>query len=118
VKGIYPSHIRYGQGCYLVDHKDRRYLDFICGLGTNLLGYGNDTINQAISAHLRGGYSHSFATHHELECAEKLKEMVPFVEAVKFLKTGGEATLAAIKIARAYKQAQREAKNAGKKEDK
>lgn len=101
VKGVYPTHVRYGQGCYLWDHDDKRYMDFITGLGTNLLGYGHEIVNQAIAAQLRGGYSHSFATHHELETAEKVKELFPFVDCVKFLKSGSEACSAAVRIARA-----------------
>jgi glutamate-1-semialdehyde 2,1-aminomutase len=101
VKGVFPSHVARGQGAFLFDHRGNRYLDFICGLGTNLLGYGNDTVSQAISSQLRGGYSHSFATHHELDVAEKLKEMFPFADAWKLLKSGSEACSAAIRIARA-----------------
>lgn len=101
VKNVYPTHIARGHGCYLWDHQGRRYFDFICGLGTNLLGYGNDRIAAAISSRLYEGYCHSFATHHEIECAEKLKELFPFVDAVKFLKSGSEACSAAVRIARA-----------------
>jgi len=101
VMGVYPTHVARGLGCYLFDHKGKKYIDFICGLGTNILGYGNQRIAQAISSELAYGYCHSFATHHELECAEKVKELFPFVDAVKFLKTGSEACSAAIKIARA-----------------
>lgn len=101
VKGIYPTHIARGHGCHLWGHDKKQYLDFITGLGTNLLGYGNARVAQAIAERLMDGYSHSFATHHELECAEKVKELFPFVDAVKFLKSGSEACSAAIRIARA-----------------
>jgi glutamate-1-semialdehyde 2,1-aminomutase len=101
VKGCYPTHIQRGQGAYLYDHDGRKYLDFICGLGTNLLGYGQEQVASAMAAELRHGYSHSFATHHEVEAAEKLKECFPFVDAVKFLKSGSEACSAAVRIARA-----------------
>jgi glutamate-1-semialdehyde aminotransferase len=101
VKGAYPTHVKAGQGCYLWDQSGKRYVDFICGLGTNLLGYGNDTIATAMSAELRKGFSHSFATHHEVLAAEYIKSAIPFIDAVKFLKTGSEACSAAVKIARA-----------------
>jgi len=101
VKGVYPTHIRRGQGCFLWDHSGKKYLDFVTGLGTNIIGYGHDRVNAAISAQLAHGYSHSLATHLELEAAEKLKELFPFVDAVKWLKTGSDACLAAVKIARA-----------------
>ena len=101
VKGVYPTHVKRGEGAYLVDHAGKRYLDFICGLGTNIIGYGNETVDRAIGAELRNGFSHSLATHHEIETAEKIKELIPFIDCVKFLKTGSEACSAAVKIARA-----------------
>lgn len=101
VMGIYPTHVAKGHGCTLWDHAGKSYVDFICGLGTNLIGYGNERVASAISAELRHGYSHSFATHHEVEAAEKLKELFPFVDSVKWLKSGSEACSAAIRIARA-----------------
>lgn len=99
--GLYPTHIKHGHGCHLYDSKDRRYLDFICGLGSNLFGYGNDAIGRELTKHIYGGFSHSLPTYHEVETAEALKQLFPFVERWKFLKTGGEATSAAVKFARA-----------------
>jgi glutamate-1-semialdehyde 2,1-aminomutase len=101
VKGVFPTHIERGQGAYLWDHSGKKYLDFVCGLGANILGYGNDVVNQAISSQLRHGASHSLPTHHEVEFAEGLKALFPFCDAFKFLKTGTEACMAAVKIARA-----------------
>lgn len=101
VKGVFPTHIKRGQGAFLWDHQGKKYLDFICGLGTNLIGYGHSKVNAAISAQLAHGYSHSLATHLELEAAEKLKELFPFVDAVKWTKTGSDACSAAVRIARA-----------------
>lgn len=101
IKGVYPTHVKRGQGCHLFDHKGNKYLDFICGLGTNLLGYANPRVNLAISAQLGYGASHSLATHLEIEAAEKLKELFPFVDCVKWLKTGSDACSAAVRIARA-----------------
>ena len=101
IKGIYPTHIARGHGCYLWDHRGKKYLDFICGLGTNLLGYSNERLCAAVRDWLPNGWSHSLATHLEIETAEKLKELFPFVDCVKFLKGGGQACDAAIRIARA-----------------
>jgi len=101
VKGVYPSHIKRGHGCWLWDHNDKKYLDFICGLGTNIIGYGHTQVNTAIAEQLNYGYSHSFGTHHEIELAEYMKGLFPFVDCWKFSKTGSEACNAAIKIARA-----------------
>ncbi len=101
IKGVYPTHVARGQGPFLYDDRGNKYLDFVCGLGTNLLGYGHERVSQAINAQLRNGFSHSLATHHEIETAEKAKELFPFVDAWKFLKSGSEACSAALRIARA-----------------
>ena len=101
VKGVYPTHLFRGHGCQVWDHAGKRYIDFICGLGASILGYANERVNQAIAGQLGQGASLSLGTHHEIECAEKVKELFPFVDAVKFLKTGSEACSAAIRIARA-----------------
>jgi len=100
IEGLYPSHVKGGHGCFLYDVNDRKYTDFICGLGTNLLGYGNDLVSREMMKHLYTGFSHSLPTVHEVHCAEKIKEIFPFVDLVKFLKSGSEACSAAIKIAR------------------
>jgi len=102
VKGVYPTHVLRGEGGYLYDTSGRKYLDLICGLGTQLIGYGNPRIGAAISEQYGLGVTHSLATTLEVLVAEKLKEFFPFVDAFKFLKGGGQACDAAIRIARAH----------------
>lgn len=106
VKGVYPSHLQKGRGCFVWDHSGKRYVDFITGLGTNIIGYANDRVNQAMALQMFFGASLSLGTHHEIECAETVKSFFPFIDALKFLKTGTEACSAAIKIARAKTERQ------------
>jgi len=101
VKGVYPTHVQSGQGCFLWDHSGKKYLDFVTALGTNLVGYAHPKVNAAIIAQMGSGASHSLGTHVEIDAAEKLKELFPFVDAVKWTKTGSDACSAAIRIARA-----------------
>jgi len=102
VKGVYPNMIREGKGCYLTSTLGVSYIDYICGLGTCLFGYQKkEIVNTAINE-LQRGYSFSLPSIIEVEAAEKLKSIIPFIERVKFLKTGSEAALAAIRMARAY----------------
>lgn len=107
VKGVYPTHLTRGRGCHLWDHKGKQYVDFICGLGTNLLGYANERVNAAMFSQMQQGASLSLSTTLEVEAAEKLKELFPFVDCVRFLKTGSEACSAAVRIARAKTGKQR-----------
>lgn len=101
VKGAMPTHVKRGQGCWLWDLENRRYLDFICGLGTNLLGYAQTQVNGAIQEQMALGATHSLATPLEVEVAEQLKACFPFTGAWRFLKSGSDACSAAVKIARA-----------------
>ena len=101
IRGVYPTHVSRGHGCYLYDTDEIKYLDYICGLGANFLGYGAEKVNKAIVTALYGGYSHSLPTTQEVITAEKLKEIFPFVDRWKFLKSGSEACAASIKFARA-----------------
>ena len=102
VKGVYPTHITNSQGCHVWGNDNKKYIDFICGLGTNLLGYGNPIVANEIGKYLHHGYCPSLGTQHEIEAAETLKELVPFIERVKWVKTGSEACSAAVKFARAF----------------
>jgi len=101
IKGVYPTHVTYGKGCYLYA-QGKRYTDFICGLGTNLVGYGHPRINQAIEKQLSlGGITMSLGSELEVTTAERFKMLFPWCDRVRFLKTGTEAAMSAVKIARA-----------------
>jgi len=97
-----PTHVKYGSGCHLYDMEDKQWLDMICGLGTNHFGYGNQKIQKEVIRYAFHGGCHSLPTHHEVEAAEKLKELFPFVERVKWVNDGSSACTAALSMARAY----------------
>lgn len=101
VKGIYPTHIESAKGCHVVAN-GRRYVDFICGLGTNLLGYGNEEIATEIYKYALKGVSPSLSTQLEVTVAEKIKQFIPWVDQVRFLKTGSDACSASVRIARTF----------------
>ena len=101
IRGVYPTHVSRGNGCFLWDSRGKRYVDYIFGLGSNLYGYANHEINQAIKAQLDKGSIYSLSSTLEVEAAEALKEEVPFIRLLRFLKGGTAACNAAVKIARA-----------------
>lgn len=102
VDGVYPTHLSHGKGA-IVHCADtgRKYIDFICGLGSNLFGYGNEEIAKAVTQAYLSGSALSLGSPLEVECAELLQAAMPWVKRTKFLKTGTEACSAAIRIARA-----------------
>jgi glutamate-1-semialdehyde aminotransferase len=99
-EGAFPVALKYGNGPYVTDVDGHKYLDMICGLAAMTLGYDNFKVYDAASEQLRDGVTFSLATELEAEVAEKIIDMVPCAEQVRFVKTGSEATEAAIRIAR------------------
>jgi glutamate-1-semialdehyde 2,1-aminomutase len=102
VKGVYPTHFKRGFGCELWDIDDKRYIDYICALGTNLVGYANHEIQEAVIDQLKYGTVYSLGSELEVQYAERLKGLFPFLEQFRYLKTGTEACAAAVRIARAH----------------
>lgn len=102
VEGIYPTHLVSGQDCYVTDSEGKKYIDFVGGLGTLSLGYNNPKVNEAIMRQVKKGISSCSLPHVlEVEVAEMICHTFA-LEKVRFLKTGNEATSAAVRIARAY----------------
>ncbi len=100
LRGVEPALIARGKGCRVWDLDGNEYIDFRNGLGPVTLGYCIDEINDAITEQLNKGIV--FGQPHPLagQVAKALVEVIPCAERVRFLKTGGEAIAACIKIAR------------------
>jgi glutamate-1-semialdehyde 2,1-aminomutase len=97
-----PAVIVRGDGCRVWDDRGREFIDFRNGLGPVTLGYRYPAVDEAIRRQLADGIT--FGQPHPLECAaaELICDLVPCAEQARFLKTGGEAIAATIRIARAY----------------
>lgn len=101
VEGVYPSHCSgRGLGPYLFDAWDNRYVDFVAGLGSIILGYSNGRVVDAVQRQCAVGANHSLPTTLEIEVAEQISALVPAAKRIRFLKTGSEACSAAVRIAR------------------
>jgi Glutamate-1-semialdehyde aminotransferase len=74
VKGVYPTHLVRGKGAYVWDDRGRRYIDFICALGTNLFGYANRDYTTAVISALELGVLYSLGSTKEVEFAERVQE--------------------------------------------
>jgi glutamate-1-semialdehyde 2,1-aminomutase len=99
-----PPVIVRGDGCRVWDDAGREFIDFRNGLGPVTLGYRFPAVDNAIRAQLDSGIV--FGHPHPLECevAELIRSVVPCAENVRFLKTGGEAIAACVRLARAHTQ--------------
>ena len=99
----WPAYYKKSKGCFIWDLEGKKYLDLcLMGVGTNILGYANPKINKKVTEAIHNGNMSSFNCVEELELSEKLLEMNPWADKVKFAKTGGEANTIAIRIARSY----------------
>ena len=102
IPGSAPMYIERGEGARLYDVDGNEYLDFICSLGPITLGYNYPRVNEAVIEQLNKGIIFPTQAPVECELAEKLVEVIPCAEMVKFVKNGSDATTAAIRLARAY----------------
>lgn len=101
-EGNAPAFIDRGEGCYVYDVDGNKYTDFVCALGPVTVGYNIKRINEAIIEQLNKGIIFSQQTEVELLLAEKIIEIIPCAEMVRFVKNGSDATSAAVRLARAY----------------
>ncbi len=97
-----PAVLVRGRGCRVWDADGREFIDFKNALGPVTLGYAFAAVDAAIRRQLENGILFSAPHPLEVETAEQLSSLVPWLEQVRFLKTGGEAMAACFKIARAY----------------
>ena len=102
IEGVYPIYLEKSFGCYVATDDGYQFIDYPLGLGAILLGYSYLPITVALVRQLVKGNIFTLPSIQETILAQKLKKLIPSCEMVRFLKTGSEATSAAVRIARAY----------------
>jgi glutamate-1-semialdehyde aminotransferase len=102
VEGAYPVFLQRGRGCRVWDVDGGEYIDYLLGLASITLGYAYPAVTEAVARQLGEGSIFSLPHPLEVEVAERLIEVIPCAEWVRFLKTGSEANSAAIRVARAH----------------
>jgi glutamate-1-semialdehyde 2,1-aminomutase len=98
--GDVPSRLARSAGCRVWDAAGREYIDYLMGLGAVALGYGHPAVNEAARRAVDAGVVGPLAPVAEQELADALAERIPWLERVRFLKTGAEAVAAAVRLAR------------------
>lgn len=96
-----PKIIERGEGCYLIDADGNKFMDYGMALGTTMLGYAYQPVVDVVKNELSRGANFTRPSILEGEVAEKLIDIIPSAEMVKFTKNGSDATTAAVKLARA-----------------
>jgi glutamate-1-semialdehyde 2,1-aminomutase len=95
-----PLIIDRGEAQYLYDADGNRYLDFVCSWGALLLGHANPQVTQAIANQAARGTSFGVTTELELELATLINRAIPALEKIRFVSSGTEATMSAVRLAR------------------
>lgn len=100
--GISPLFIERAKGAKVWDVDGNKYVDMVSALASVTIGYCDPGMNAAIKNQLKRGISFSLPGQLEAIVAEKIVEMIPSAEQVRFGKNGTDATSAAVRLARAY----------------
>jgi len=102
INGVAPKYLVKGKGSHVWDADGNEYIDYMMGVGPLSLGYAYSKVDEAIKKQLEDGITFSMMHPLEVEVAELIREIIPNAEAVRYSKTGADATSAAVRLARAY----------------
>src|SRR5260221_6001788 len=97
-----PLIIERGHGQYLDDADGNQLLDFVCSWGAMLLGHANPAVCAAIADQAQKGTSYGVTTELEVQLAQKIRSAIPFMEKIRFVCSGTEATMSALRLARGF----------------
>jgi glutamate-1-semialdehyde 2,1-aminomutase len=111
--GGVPRFIERGEGAHLYDVDGNRYIDYVLSWGPLILGHAHPDVVAAITAQAARGTSFGAPTELESELARLITQALPAVELVRFVSSGTEATMSAVRLARAYTKRAKIVKFAG-----
>src|SRR5262249_11458074 len=96
------KYLQRGEGARVWDVDGNAYVDWCMGIGPLVLGYRNPAVDAAIRRQLDDGITFSLMHPLEVDVAERVRELIPNAESVRFSKTGADVTSAAVRLARAF----------------
>ncbi|MFH2035503.1 MAG: glutamate-1-semialdehyde 2,1-aminomutase, partial [Candidatus Zixiibacteriota bacterium] len=97
-----PRFIAKGEGGYLIDVDGNRYIDFCSSWGPLILGHADPDVVAAVKAQVDKGMTYGASTELEYELADFIVKQVDFVEKIRFVSSGTEAVMSAIRVARGF----------------
>lgn len=102
VQGVAPNFIERGKGSHVWDVDGQEFIDYGMALGAVVLGYGYESVTQAVTRQAEKGSVYTLPHPLEVELAEVLHEIIPSAEMVRFGKNGSDVTSGAVRVARAF----------------
>lgn len=97
-----PIFIQSGHGPYLVDVDGNEYIDYVCSWGPLIAGHAHPYVIQKVTEALQLGFGFGAPTESEVQLAQKVCQIMPSMEMVRFVNSGTEATMSAIRLARGF----------------
>lgn len=103
-KGLHttPRFINRAEGAYIFDEEGKDYIDFCMSFGPMILGHRNAKVESAVTEALTRGWSYGACEKYSLELAEFIIDRIPFIDQIRFVNSGTEAVMTAIRLARGY----------------
>jgi len=101
VGGI-PPFIRRGKGSHIIDVDKKKYIDFVASWGPLILGHANRSVLRQLEQVAKNGTTFGAPTEGEIKLAEAVCRLVPSIQKLRLVSSGTEATMSAIRLARAY----------------
>jgi len=98
--GAEPIFVANASGAHIWDEDGNRYIDYVCSWGPLILGHAHPEVVKAVKGASEKGTSYGIPTRLEVQMAELVVEMVPSIEMVRFVNSGTEATMSALRLAR------------------
>ena len=97
-----PVIVESAQGAHVTDIEGKTYIDYVCSYGPLIFGHTPDWLVEEITQAAAKGTTYGFTTPHEVELAEIIRDAYPACEMMRMVNSGTEATMSAIRVARAY----------------
>ncbi len=91
-----------GEGAYVYDADGNEMVDFVCSWGAMLLGHAHPAVTAAIAEQAKKGTSFGVTTELEVKLATLIRDAIPFLEKIRFVSSGTEATMSALRLARGF----------------
>lgn len=108
-----PFFVKRGEGAYLFDVNDKPYIDYVCSWGPLILGHAHPYVLNKLTAAIANGLTFGAPTEIEINLAQKIQNSLPSMELIRFVNSGTEAAMSAIRLARGFTQKNKILKFAG-----
>ncbi|MGB9873641.1 MAG: aminotransferase class III-fold pyridoxal phosphate-dependent enzyme, partial [Hydrogenobacter sp.] len=97
-----PIIVERAEGCKIWDVEGKEYIDFLCSWGPIILGHAHPEVVQAVCDQAQKGLSYGLTNPHEITLATMVANLVPSIDKVRFVSSGTEAVMSAVRLARGY----------------